>query len=198
MDRTRYDLVANAVTMSRRALIVGVFAASVSTSFNQLTVGHQAHAAQADEFVNAVPDGVAMDGFDVVAYFDGAPAKGVVAHSVEHKGKTWLFRSAENAAAFAADPEAYEPRYNGWCSYAVSEGYGAEVDFVDGWSVIDGKLYLNWDAETREAFVAELSTRIEQAEQNWPDLHAGLLDGSADMYTHAGEGVGIVHPQQLD
>ena len=198
MDRTRSDLVANTVTMSRRALIVGVLAASVSTGFNQPAVSNQAHAAQADEFVNAVPDGVAMDGFDVVAYFDGAPAKGLVAHSVEHKGKTWLFHSAENAADFAADPEAYEPRYNGWCSYAVSEGYGAEVDFVDGWSVIDGKLYLNWDAETREAFVAELSTRIERAEQNWPDLHAGLLDGSADMYTHAGEGVAIVHPQQLD
>ena len=199
MDRTIYGFVTSAVAMSRRALIVGVVAVGVSTGFYQPTVGHQAHASsQAGEFVNALPDGVAMDGFDVVAYFDGAPAKGGMSHSVEHKDKTWLFRSAENAAAFAADPDAYEPRYNGWCAYAVSEGYGAEVDFVDGWSVIDGKLYLNWDAETREAFVAELSTRIERAERNWPDLHAGLLDGSADMYTHAGEGVGIVHPQQLD
>ena len=155
-------------------------------------------AAQADEFVNALPDGGAMDGFDVVAYFEGAPAKGDASHSVDHKGKTWLFSSAENAAAFAADPAAYEPRYNGWCAYAVSEGYGAEVDFVNGWSVLDGKLYLNWDAETRDAFLAEQSSRIEQAELNWPDLHAGLLDGSAAMYTHAAEGVDIVHPQQLN
>jgi len=88
-------------------------------------------AAQADQAVNALPGGVAMDGFDVVAYFDGAPAQGSSAHGVEYKGKTWLFSSAENASAFAANPVAYEPQHNGWCSYAGSEGYGAEVDFVD-------------------------------------------------------------------
>ena len=191
MHRTRTDMFANVIVMSRRALIRGALAAGVALSFGAV-------AAQADEFVNALPDGGAMDGFDVVAYFEGAPAKGEAAHSVDHKGKTWLFSSAENAAAFAADPAAYEPRYNGWCSYAVSEGYGAEVDFVNGWSVLDGKLYLNWDAETRDAFMAEQSSRIEQAELNWPDLHAGLLDGSAAMYTHAAEGVDIAHPQQLD
>ena len=157
-----------------------------------------ASADEAGEFVNALPDGVAMDGFDVVAYFGGAPAKGDVSHSVDYKGKTWLFSSAENAAAFATDPAAYEPQHNGWCSYAVSEGYGAEVDFVDGWSVLDGKLYLNWDAATRDVFVAERSTRLKRAERNWPDLHAGLLNGSADVYTHADEGVDIAHPQQLD
>ncbi len=106
--------------------------------------------------------------------------------------------SADKTAAFAADPVAYEPQHNGWCSYAVYKGYGAEVDFVDGWSVVNGKLYLNWDAETREAFLAEQSSRIAAAEAKWPELHAGLLDGSADMYTHAGEGADISHPQQLN
>ena len=192
MDQARSDLIASAVATLRRVLTMGVLAAGVSLSFSQPVV------AQADEFVNALPDGVAMDSFDVVAYFGGAPAKGDVAHSVDYKGKMWLFSSAENAAAFAADPTAYEPQHNGWCSYAVSDGYGAEVDFVDGWSVLDGKLYLNWDAETRDVFVAERSTRIERAERNWPDLHAGLLNGSADMYTHADEGVDIAHPQKLD
>ena len=129
MDRTRSDLAANAVVMSRRALIVGVLAMSVSTSLNQPAAGHKGHTdSEASEFVNTLPDGIAMDGFDVVAYFDGAPAKGSVSHSVRHKGKLRLFGSAENAAAFAADPAAHEPRYNGWCSYAVSEGHGAVID----------------------------------------------------------------------
>ena len=191
MDRTGSDMIENAAVLSRRVLLQGVLAAGIA-------LGSGVVAAQAEEFVNALPDGIAMDGFDVVAYFDGAPAKGDPSYSVDHKGKTWLFSSAENAAAFADDPAAHEPRYNGWCSYAVSEGYGAEVDFVNGWSVLDGKLYLNWDAATRDAFVARQSTRIERAEREWPDLHAGLLDGSAAFYTHAGEGVDIVHPQQLD
>ena len=194
MHRTGSRLVVKVGVLSRRTLLAGLLTAGLLSFVDQATLS----AAESDEFVNALPDGVAMDGFDVVAYFDGAPAKGSTSHSVDYKGTSWRFSSAENAAAFAADPGAYEPLYNGWCAYAASEGYGAEVDFVNGWSVLDGKLYLNWDAETRDAFLSEQSTRIERADMNWPDLHAGLLDGSAALYTHAGEGVAIVHPQQLD
>ncbi len=154
-------------------------------------------AAHAGAVVNALPDGVAMDGFDVVAYFTaGAPKRGDKAHSVQYKGKTWLFRSAENASKFSADPGKYAPAYNGWCSYAVSEGYGAEVDFVNGWAIIDGNLYLNWDEETRDAFVDQHDKRIDQGRENWPDVHAGLQDGSVELYTHAEEDVGISHPQK--
>ena len=194
MLRTGGRLVAKAGIVSRLALLAGLLTAGLSPIVGQATLS----SAVSDEFVNALPGGVAMDGFDVVAYFYGAPAKGSTSHSVDYKGTSWLFSSAENAAFFAANPGAYEPRYNGWCAYAASEGYGAEVDFVNGWSVLDGKLYLNWDSGTRDAFLSEQSIRIERAERNWPDLHAGLLDGSAAMYTHAGEGVAIVHPQQLD
>ena len=199
MHRTGSGLVAKAGILSRRALLAGVLAAGLSPVVGQAIADEDgASGAQSDEFVNALSDGVAMDGFDVVAYFDGAPARGLTSYSVAYKGASWLFSSPENAAAFATEPGAYEPRYNGWCAYAASEGYGAEVDFVNGWSVLAGKLYLNWDAETRDAFLSEQSTRIERAERNWPDLHAGLLEGTAAMYTHAGEGVAIVHPQQLD
>jgi YHS domain-containing protein len=164
-----------------------------------LTLFIGAGTSHAGELVNSLDDGVAMDGFDVVAYHTaGAPATGKASHSVEYKGKTWLFNSAANASAFAANPANYEPQNNGWCSYAVSEGYGAEVDFVNGWAVLDGKLYLNWDAETRDLFVAEQSTRIPKAKKNWASVHAGLRDGSVDMYTHAAEGVDITHPQELN
>ncbi len=156
-------------------------------------------ATHANEFVNALPDGVAMDGFDVVAYHTlGEPTKGDAAHAVEYKGKTWLFSSADNASAFAALPAQYEPEHNGWCSYAVSEGYGAEVDFVNGWAVLDGKLYLNWNAEVRNDFVAQRSKRIPEAEKLWKSVHAGLQDGSVKLYTHADESVDIAHPQQVE
>ena len=158
-----------------------------------------AQMAQAEDVVNALDNGVAMDGFDVVAYFsDSAPKVGSADHSVDYKGKTWRFSSAENAAAFKASPASYEPQNNGWCSYAVSESYGAEVDFVEGWAVIGDKLYLNWDKETRDLFVAEQSTRIAKSEANWPAVHAGLKDGTTDFYTHASEGVAIAHPQAIE
>jgi YHS domain-containing protein len=186
------NLIDRSVRVGRRTVVKGVAALA-------LTVSIGAGTSHAGELVNAQADGVAMDGFDVVAYHTaGAPAKGIASRSVEYKGKTWLFSSAENASKFSADPERYAPRYNGWCSYAVSEGYGAEVDFVNGWAVLDGKLYLNWDEETRDALVDEQSKRIPQAKENWPSVHAGLQDGSVDMYTHTGEGVDIAHPQQLN
>lgn len=181
-----------AINVGRRTFIGSIFGAVLSVMMS-------VNAADAGELVNALSNDVAMDGFDVVAYHTaGAPAKGSSSHNVEYKGKTWLFSSAENASKFSADPEKYAPRYNGWCSYAVSEGYGAEVDFVNGWAVLDGKLYLNWDEETRDVFVAEKSDRIPRGDENWPSVHTGLRDGSIDMYTHAAEGVDIAHPQQLN
>jgi YHS domain-containing protein len=186
------NLIDWSVKLGRRAVVKGVTALAL-TLFIGVGTAH------AGELVNAQVDGVAMDGFDVVAYHTtGAPAKGSTSHKVDYKGKTWLFSSAANALTFAAEPTKYEPQFNGWCSYAVSEGYGAEVDFVNGWAVLEGILYLNWDAETRDALVAEKSERIPQAGQNWPSVHAGLQDGSVDMYTHAGEGIDIAHPQQLN
>ena len=151
---------------------------------------------RAAELVNATGEGVAIDGFDAVAYFVAErPVKGRADYSLDYKGVTWHFASAKNRDAFAADPAKYEPQHNGWCSYAVSEGYGAEVDFVRGWAVIDGKLYMNWDEETKDAFVDEADARLPKATENWSGVHAGMQDGSVEIYRHASEGVDIVHPQ---
>ena len=158
-----------------------------------------AHSASAGEAVNALENGVAMDGFDVVAYFtENSPKIGSAEYSVDYKGKSWRFSSSENATKFSTNPASFEPQNNGWCSYAVSEGYGAEVDFVNGWAVINDKLYLNWDQETRDLFIAEQTTRIAQAETNWPLVHSGLKDGTVEFYTHEAEGAAISHPQTLN
>ncbi len=156
--------------------------------------------ALANPAVNATPEGVAVDGFDVVAYFtDKAPREGLAEHSVSYLGKDWHFASSEHAALFAADPAAYAPQANGYCSYAVSEGYTAEVDVIDGWAVIEGKLYLNWNRDVRNTFVAEQSVRVPNVASNAPAVLAGMLDGSTEFYPHSSDpSVGISHPQQLD
>lgn len=150
--------------------------------------------------LNTTADGIAMDGFDVVAYFtDNAPAKGKPEFAVEHAGAKWLFATQAHADAFKANPEAYSPQSNGWCSYAVSEGYAADVDFVNGWAVIDKALYLNWNQEVRDTFLAEQAKRVPAAKANWPTVSAGVADGSVEIYRHAGDpSVKIVHPQPLN
>lgn len=156
-------------------------------------------AAQAEEKLNAI-DGVAMDGFDVIAYFDESkPAKGASEFTYEHRGATWLFASAENRDKFAADPAKYEPKYNGWCANAVSKGYAADVDFVNGWAVIDNELHLFWAESTKHNFFSDITAKRVRAEDNWPTVYSGLYDGTTRFPRHSEhfEKLGISHPQEL-
>ena len=85
--------------------------------------------------------GGAIRGYDPVAYFtEGRPVEGKRAHRHEWMGATWSFASAENRAAFVADPEKFAPRYGGYCAWAVSQGYTASID-PDAWRIVDGALY---------------------------------------------------------
>jgi YHS domain-containing protein len=156
--------------------------------------------AQAAQLVNTTPDGVAMDGYDPVNYFtEQKAAKGSSDFHAEWNGATYWFVSAEHRDAFAANPAKYAPQYNGWCAWAVSEGYAAEVDVIDGWLVHDGKLYVNWDKKVRDSLKAELDSRLAKGEQNWPTVETGLQKGTIDIARHADypkdNPDNIAHPQ---
>src|SRR5262245_43101380 len=52
--------------------------------------------------------GIAISGFDPVAYFtDGAPLVGRAAYEFAYAGTVWRFRNEGNRAAFEADPDIY-------------------------------------------------------------------------------------------
>jgi YHS domain-containing protein len=155
--------------------------------------------AQAENYLNAI-DGVAMDGFDVIAYFeDSKPAKGSTEFSFEYRGATWLFASAERRDMFAADPAKFEPKFNGWCANAVSKDYVADVDFVNGWAVIDGSLHLFWADSTKHNFLSDITAKRVRAADNWPTVYGGMSDGSTRFPRHADyfDKLGISHPQEL-
>ena len=117
--------------------------------------------------------GGAIRGYDPVAYHaEGKPVKGKRAHRVEWKGATWSFASAENKALFEADPEKYAPRYGGYCAWAVSNGYTASID-PDAWSIVDGKLYLNYSLGVRTQWSEDIPGNIAKGDVNWPKLLAG-------------------------
>ena len=141
-----------------------------------------------------------MDDFDVIAYFkQGGPRKGLKDYPVEFKGQVWYFSSPGNASDFKQSPEIYEPQFNGWCAFAVSEGYAAQVDFIEGWSLLDRKLYLNWNRRTRDRFLYEQTTRKTNAATHWPDVRYRLINGSTDVHLHKDSPrTGITHPQQIE
>jgi len=114
--------------------------------------------------------GLAIKGTDPVGYFtESRPVEGSSTHSLEYLGATWRFSTAENKAAFEADPEKYLPQYGGYCAYAVSQGDTASVD-PEAWSIVDGKLYLNYSNSVMETWLEDLPGNIVKANKNWPGL----------------------------
>jgi YHS domain-containing protein len=110
----------------------------------------------------------AIRGHDPVAYFDRkGPVKGSKQFSHPWRGATWYFASAENRDKFAADPERYAPQYGGYCAYAVAQGYTADID-PSAWSIVDGKLYLNYSLRVRERWNKDIPGYISKADASWP------------------------------
>ena len=126
--------------------------------------------ASASSSINQGSDGVALQGYDVVAYFmESKPVVG--AKEFQHKwmGASWQFSSAAHRDAFAANPDKYAPQYGGYCAFGVSEGYKAKVD-PNVWKIVAGKLYLNYDAGVGEEWRKDIPGRIQKADRNWPKL----------------------------
>lgn len=112
----------------------------------------------------------AVDGHDVVAYFDqGRPIEGSREFTTTWKEAEWRFASAEHLQAFEENPEKYAPQYGGYCAWAVAHGDTASVE-PDLWSIVDGKLYLNYSADIQAKWEADKRALIEQADRNWPDI----------------------------
>lgn len=120
--------------------------------------------------INTNKDGVALRGFDAVAYFavDNA-VKGDGKYEYVWNGAKWLFSSEENMKKFQANPEAYAPQFGGYCSFAVSEGYTADGD-PEAWKVVDGKLYLNYNKEVKAKWEQNQSERIQKGSANWQEF----------------------------
>ena len=115
-------------------------------------------------------DGIAIDGSDAVAYFDGnGPVPGDPAITHDYMGATWRFSTEANRAAFAANPAAYTPQYGGYCAYAVSQGYTAST-VPEAWSLVDGKLYLNFSTGVRGRWERDIPGHIAAANANWPGV----------------------------
>jgi len=115
-------------------------------------------------------DGIAIRGFDPVAYFrDGGPRQGKPEFSVRYQGATWRFASAEHKALFEADPMRYMPAYGGFCAYGTSRGYLVKIE-PEAWSIVDGKLYLNYDVDVRQTWLRDTKKYLARSEAGWPRL----------------------------
>jgi hypothetical protein len=128
--------------------------------------------ALAVEPVNQDRGGVAIEGYDPVAYFEqGEPVEGSADHAFEWQGATWRFASAAHRDRFAAEPDTYAPQYGGYCAFAVAKGSTASID-PEAWRIVDGKLYLNYSKKVQKQWEEDVPGNIAKADANWPKILA--------------------------
>jgi YHS domain-containing protein len=158
------------MTLHRR-LLLSLFAA---TTVATVTMTARAFDAKSTAPVNLDKAGVALRGHDPVGYFTAnKPVQGSKEFQSAWGGATFLFASAANKAAFDAAPDTYAPKYGGFCAYAASQGYKADADPA-AWSIVEGKLYVNYNADVAKLWQSKQSSFIPAADKNWPKVQTLL------------------------
>lgn len=151
--------------MSKHKIFSTLFMAAAFLS--ALMVSTSPLRAESDPFYTGYLSNVAVQGYDPVAYFkEGTPVKGRSDFSTEYKGAEFHFSTQANLDTFKTEPDKYAPQFGGYCAWAVAQGYTAKGD-ANHWAVVDGKLYLNYNADIKARWQADIPGFIERANQNW-------------------------------
>jgi YHS domain-containing protein len=148
------------------ALALGLAVAGLGAS---LALSTSAHAAAKPAVYLTAPRAVAVGGYDLTSYFAGTPVMGAAQFAATHAGVTYHFASAANRARFQANPTAFLPQYGGYCAWAAAQGYTAPGR-PRFWRVVDGKLYLNYDAGVQRKWERDIPGFIRSANANWPGV----------------------------
>jgi len=161
------DLIRNSIKLSGGFLSVLVLVLTASFSSPSF----------AAEPVSKGRGDVAIGGSDTVAYHSlvqepqEKAVSGKKSFVVEHKGAKWRFLSQESADLFAANPEKYEPAYNGHCANALSLGNGLVKTNGKHWEILDDQLYLFYAAKGRDRWTdGNWKTYKEASDAAWEKL----------------------------
>ena len=157
---------------------------SLLTTFALAAIGYAAEIA-GKSLVLKTKDGLAIQGYDTVAYFtDNKAVKGDSNIYSEFEGAKYLFGSAEHKALFDADPRKYAPAYGGYCGYAASINRLSPVS-PEWFQIENGQLILQHNKKAFDLFNKELKANVARADANWPGLVAknGVLGGKTLVFT---------------
>ncbi|MBX9664972.1 YHS domain-containing (seleno)protein [Novosphingobium sp.] len=120
--------------------------------------------------VNTDKTGLALRGYDPVAYFEtGMPTEGLAEITATVDGVSYHFASEAHKQAFLADPVKYRPQFGGFCAVGTSFGEKVDADPRTG-RVVNGKLYVNYSADVQKLFDKDVAGTISRAEENWPKV----------------------------
>jgi len=126
------------------------------------------HASPADRLVVNPASGLAISGFDPVAYF--TENKAVIGRpdiELTQNDAVWRFTNIGNRAAFAEHPEVYSPQFGGYDPVAI-EREASVAGHPQIWVVSGERLYLFYDTKARAAFLDNPGRVLESATRKWP------------------------------
>jgi hypothetical protein len=125
-------------------------------------------AAPADRLVVDPASGLAISGFDPVAYFtENKALLGRPDVELTQNDAVWRFRNVGNRAAFAEHPEVYAPQFGGYDPVAI-ERETSVAGHPQIWAVAGERLYLFYDAKARAVFLQNPGRVLENATRKWP------------------------------
>ncbi len=133
-----------------------------------------AQAATTERIVVNRFSGVAIEGFDPVAYFvDGTAVQGTAEFEANLWGAVWRFRNEGNRASFLAHPEIYGPQFGGYDPADIARGVAIAANprfFV----ISAQRLYLFSREANRDAFAADPERFLYEVGKRWPALQEQL------------------------
>ncbi len=130
----------------------------------------EARAATDNQLAVNATTGLAISGFDPVAYFtEGKALFGRAEFELNLEGSVWRFNNEGNRGAFEKNPEVYAPQFGGYDPVAIGRGRGVQGHPLI-WAVAGQRLYLFYSEQTRASFLADPGRIIDTAERKWPDV----------------------------
>lgn len=110
---------------------------------------------------------IAINGFDVVAYFTNNKATpGNSIYSYHWQGVEWLFSSQQHKDLFVHSPERYQPLFGGFCGLGAAHGALVPAD-PNAWTIHKGQLILNQDKEVSETWRYNPDINIKRAKSSY-------------------------------
>ncbi len=118
------------------------------------------------------PKGIAIKGYDVVAFFtEHKPVMGFDSLQLQNNNAIWYFSTKQNLDSFKANPDKYIPQYGGYCAFGTAQGHKAPT-MAETWTIDGDKLYFNYNLKVKELWDKDRPNLIKKADENWPSIQS--------------------------
>lgn len=107
-----------------------------------------------------------LHGADPVALLGGTQVEGDAQFFATHDDVAYYFTTAENKAAFEANPAQFIPQNGGFCTLGVA--FAKKLDGNPEYAtVVDGKLFVFVNQDALDAFDKDQAGIAAKADENW-------------------------------